>query len=277
MSRRLDQIERDVVRVVGAARSDLRAALLDLWPDFARTLTVADIAPLRALVEPVGARLARDLAAIASSARSDMREAAAADVAEAWRHIADLTPEEADALQVRLLALSPRLPDDLGGALDLTPALRSRATSACVQGTTRADVSRVLAGPERSVLSVAPPRIVAQLDRDASQTYHATAQASMEAVEQANARGGVVLAKQDVEIIDKRNHPISRVLDGQTVPISDPFVALVDDVKRAAREMGRPTGEGAILWPLRSDRWVGMLLPAHWHERGRVRLVKVGG
>ena len=120
------------------------------------------------------------------------------------------------------------------------------------------------------------PRISTSLDVDASLTYHAAAQTSMEVASAAPQPQveRVEFMKRDVEIDDvKTNHPISRVLNGQTVKIQAPFRAKVSDVEREAALMGRSTGASGVLWSLQSDSWVGLTLPAHYNERGRIQMI----
>lgn len=88
------------------------------------------------------------------------------------------------------------------------------------------------------------------------------------------------LMKQADESIDRRNHPISRVLNGQVVAISEPFRAKKSLVLAALAQIAserKPTKSGkkrkalrlgGIVWPLVGDSYVGQY-PAHFNERGR--------
>lgn len=77
------------------------------------------------------------------------------------------------------------------------------------------------------------------------------------------------LHKRDVELFDpRRNHPISRVLDGQVQPVRRLFRAPAADVARWAVTLRKSAG--GIFWRLQDGAYVGMTLPAHFGERGAV-------
>jgi hypothetical protein len=82
-------------------------------------------------------------------------------------------------------------------------------------------------------------------------------------------RSANALLKRDVEVFDlKRNHPISRVLDGQTIPVQASFRAPVAQVEAWAARLRKPSG--GIFWREVGGAYVGPTLPAHFGERGVV-------
>ena len=71
------------------------------------------------------------------------------------------------------------------------------------------------------------------------------------------------------EYLDRRSHPISWVLDGQTrQPDGKPFRARIADVQARAAMLGKKLN--GVLWRREGAFFVGENLPAHHWERGRV-------
>jgi hypothetical protein len=78
--------------------------------------------------------------------------------------------------------------------------------------------------------------------------------------------GGML--KKIHETRDRRNHPFSRASHGATAKAQAAFKIPVADVLSAVAAMGK--GSGGILWQRRGANYVGMNLPAHFGERGRI-------
>lgn len=71
------------------------------------------------------------------------------------------------------------------------------------------------------------------------------------------------------EYLDRRSHPISWMLDGQTrTPDGKPFRARIADVQARAAMLGKRLN--GVLWRREGAFFVGENLPAHHWERGRV-------
>lgn len=102
---------------------------------------------------------------------------------------------------------------------------------------------------------------------EASRAYN---DAALAGIRQMNADdpGAEPYLKRIEEILDERNHPFSRVADGQTQSVDDPFRVSVAAVKAMAAELLKSAG--GVFWPDEGGFYVGMSLPAHFNERGRV-------
>lgn len=273
LSDRLDAVRSEVDAAAQRARIDLAAAVAERWPDGDQPVALRDLAIMRQIINAEIDAFGRALAGISIQARQDVQRRAVEDVARVW---AVATSGEMTQIVDILLASLPEIPTDPAQhARDVGGALGRYATVSAVQRDSRAMLSRKLFAPKGSVFSTRAGRIPASLDVDAAVAYHAAAQTSMEvaAVSVPASTGAIEFVKRDVEIIDAKNHPISRVLNGQTVPIQAPFVARFADVEREAAAMGRSTAAGAVLWSRKSDAWVGLTLPAHYNERGRVQML----
>lgn len=269
LAQRLDRVRSDVDDLLDRARIDLGGALRERWPEGDQPITVYDVAEMRRVINAQTDALGRSLAGLSIQARQDLQARAVEDVARVW---AMATSGEMREIVDLLMATLPDIATDPAQhARDLGAMLGRHAVVAAVQHESRAVMVRRLMGQVKAKA----PRIAASIDVDASLTYHAAAQTSMEVA--ATARQPqtvrVEFLKRDVEIIDAKNHPISRVLNGQTVSIEAPFRAKVSDVEREAGQLGRSTGASGVLWSLQSDSWVGLTLPAHYNERGRVQMI----
>lgn len=268
LAARLDRVRADADEALRRSRIDLGAALRERWPDGDQPVTVADVAEIRRIVNAETDALGRSLAGLSIQARQDLQARAVEDVARVWALAT--SGEMREIVDLLTNTLPDIATDPAQHARDLGAMLGRHAVASAVQRESRAVMVRRLEGQVRAKAS----RISTSLDIDASLAYHAAAQTSMEvasAAPQPAAR--VAFYKRDVEIIDAKNHPISRVLNGQTVKIKAPFRAKVSDVEKAAAVLGRSTGASGVLWSIQSDAWVGLTLPAHYNERGRVRMI----
>lgn len=222
-----------------------------------RRLSHADVPSLRRIIAEYGDKLRDSFDDLVATSRRRVRDLARRDVNASHRAIFGREAVFTDT----------DLPmGDLADAIrsQAVSAMDGYAVSAAIQQARWSDLAQQLAGAEGSVASSRRGRTANAVDSDAALTYAGTSQAYMD---QIAAEG---LLKQDVEVIDQRNHPISRVLNGQAVPIGKPFRAPVGDVRSAAAAMRRPMG--GIFWPEIDGAFEGMTLPAHFGERGRVRL-----
>lgn len=223
-----------------------------------RVLHVRDGAEIRAILADHGERLYATFDALVTRTRQAAHDQALRDVAATWLAISGERLQVAPAVQSGA-DIAADIRDQVIGAMN------SYVNAATVQQARWIDLAAQLAADEASVASARRGRVANAVDSDVSLTYGGTSQAAMESLAD---RG---LLKQDVEIIDAKNHPISRVLDGQIVPIGEPFRAPVGLVRSAAAAMRKPAG--GIVWPEVDGAYQGMTLPAHFGERGRVRLI----
>lgn len=81
---------------------------------------------------------------------------------------------------------------------------------------------------------------------------------------------GISLHKKAVETIDnKRNHPISQVLNGKVQVYDQPFRVSVAEVAARAKVLHRSKNPAAgVFWKQDGGYFVGNQLPAHYMDRG---------
>lgn len=92
---------------------------------------------------------------------------------------------------------------------------------------------------------------------------------SLTGIQSANQEHGLSLNKRIVETIDnKRNHPISQLLNNKVQAADKPFRIKIADVQRRGKILKRSAG--GVLWPKEGAYYVGQKLPAHYRERGVV-------
>lgn len=98
-----------------------------------------------------------------------------------------------------------------------------------------------------------------------SRAYNDTELAGIEEADE-TLPGGML--KKIHEAKDGRNHPFSRASNGITAKADQPFRVPVAAVRAAGIAMKK--GVGGILWDQKGGNYVGMNLPAHFGERGRI-------
>lgn len=161
---------------------------------------------------------------------------------------------------------------------DVVESIQRELVQGMVQGLTWDQVRDRIAGKEGSVLSVTKSRAELIVRTEMSSAYNAMHQAGLEEWAADDDNEDDPPMKKAIETRDLRNHAISRVLDGQIVPVKKPFRALVADVQRehAVLQAAR-AGKGlkarklnGILWPLLNGAYTGQHQPAHFWDRGRV-------
>lgn len=98
---------------------------------------------------------------------------------------------------------------------------------------------------------------------------------SVQAIKASNEDYDLGLNKRIVETLDnRRNHPISQVLNGQVAPVMMPdgdvglFKAKVSDVNARAAALGKSSS--GIFWIQSGGYYIGEKLPAHYRDRGIV-------
>lgn len=79
---------------------------------------------------------------------------------------------------------------------------------------------------------------------------------------------GQVFQKRIVELFDDRNHPFSRAANGTVSGIGEPFKVPVKEVRRAASALNKSAA--GVFWSVQDNHYVGMSLPAHYNDRGRI-------
>lgn len=75
------------------------------------------------------------------------------------------------------------------------------------------------------------------------------------------------LMRRADETRDKRNHPLSLVLNDMVAPLDEPFRVSVALVAAQAERMKK--SPGGVVWPREGGFYVGMTYPAHFGDRGR--------
>jgi hypothetical protein len=259
-----------------AAETLLRAAATRLRARVA--LLGAESVPLEPWqMERVRAEVELELRQLARTWGDDLaaraeREADEAGAVWSYTTAAGLPSLAADA---GALALARRRSLEVGTAgrvaLDATLAAIAALSLWLTATTGQRLTSRQLAdalttGPRSAMLALAP-RWRQHADLFISRSANATLLEASEAAHVAVPTFG--LLKRDVEVFDlRRNHPISRVLDGQTIPVQASFRAPVAQVEAWAARLRKPSG--GIFWPVVKGDYVGLTLPAHFGERGVV-------
>jgi hypothetical protein len=158
--------------------------------------------------------------------------------------------------------------------LDLVEAIHRQMVVGVVQGDTFASLIDRITAIENSPFAALRGRAETIVRTEMATAYDRAHQA---ALEEAHAflddpDDPDPLMKRADEFRDLRNHPISRVLDGMTVPVSEPFrvpiaaVAAENAKMNAARGVARRVS--GVLWPIVDGYYVGNY-PAHFRDRGR--------
>lgn len=98
-----------------------------------------------------------------------------------------------------------------------------------------------------------------------SRTYN---DAALESIREAAAQLPGGMMKRIHETKDRRNHPFSRAAHGTMAMAGEVFKVPSAAVAAAGAAIGKSTG--GILWDRKGANFVGMNLPAHFGERGRV-------
>jgi hypothetical protein len=158
--------------------------------------------------------------------------------------------------------------------LDLVEAIHRQMVVGVVQGDTFAKLIDRITAVENSPFAALRGRAETIVRTEMATAYDRAHQA---ALEEAHAflddpDDPDPLMKRADEFRDLRNHPISRVLDGMTVPVGEPFrvpiaaVAAENAKLNAARGVARRVS--GVLWPIVDGYYVGNY-PAHFRDRGR--------
>lgn len=134
-----------------------------------------------------------------------------------------------------------------------------------VQGLNPRQVARELAGPEG--LFVRRFGIIENILRtEVSTVYN---EQKLLSIIETNDKYDLELNKKILETVDdRRNHPISQVLNGQVQTPREKFRAKVSDVSKVAKRIKKSASPNSIFWPKKNEFYVGDRLPAHFRERG---------
>ena len=272
-------LERDLERqadrydaLVSRADAEALAALEDARRDVLVALLAAvpaDARPERESLSVALLLLARSLSGL-----SRVEDVARRYARQAWDRGAADTAEVIRRFEPVIDRRVP-WPDvlDVATAAALVSYLRQRAEAAMrlavVRGDTWGNVAQSVAGERRSALAEGRGAVVRSIEETTSVGYNLAAQAEIGAHD-ASGVGAAAgrLSRMVVEIRDRRNHPISRVLDRQVAGPDEDFVASVASVEAVAKSMRRSAG--AVFWPVRDGAYRGRNLPAHPYERGRI-------
>lgn len=266
LATRQDRAGALAIQRLDEAAAELAAVLAMLAPEGVR-LGPADHERVRREVE-------RAIQRADARFSADLQAAAAVEVDAALATV-EAMPFDRATLAAAAQGVALRRPLEIGTAaragvdlgLSALGLLMLRVGSYLSQRPTARQLADAMAtGPASAVRSLAPRwRVTA--DNYVGTAANQALLAAASAAQVADPR--VRMMKRDFEILDlKRNHPISRVLDGQTIPVAALFRAPVADVEMWARRLHKSSG--GIFW--REDRgsYVGLTLPAHFGERGVV-------
>lgn len=218
-----------------------------------------------------------ELRAVARTWGADLGERVGfeADAAmEPWGYLQrDGLPPSAVAAAVG--ALATRKPLEIGTASRVALDAAAAALAAIGLWLTGASGQRLTSRQLADALTTRPgapmlallPRWRQHADLTISRAANVTLLEASDAAHVADPSVG--LLKRDVEVMDlRRNHPISRVLDGMTIPVQALFHAPASEVERWAARLRKPMG--GIFWRQVGGDYVGPTLPAHYGERGVV-------
>lgn len=150
---------------------------------------------------------------------------------------------------------------------DLARRVEDEARKAAVRRAEAIWLAERIAGKE-GALTLSRGRLDLIMRMEASAAYAETHQSALRLA--AQSLGDTGLSRRAYELRDKRNHPLSVVLDGQVTGLDEPWKVSVADVYRAAARLKKaPTG---VIWPVKGAYFVGSEYPAHYNERGRQTL-----
>lgn len=175
------------------------------------------------------------------------------------------------ALQARIykLKLEPKHADPLERAMSYALGQGEDATRiALARGRDAAWLADALAGDTESIYTVSQSRLGVVLRTEAAATYSEAHQAAL--LYARDELGDRTLQRKAYELRDKRNHPLSRLLDGRVVDLDQPWRVSVADVAKMAATMKK--SPGGVIWPVKGASYEGSEYPAHYNERGRQTL-----
>ena len=164
-----------------------------------------------------------------------------------------------DAINRQLVGLSRSQMDTLRAVL---------FSKVGVQGSNPRSVAKQLAGKD-GIFKGQYGRIENILRTETSTIYN---EQKLDTIARAHEQG-FEINKKIVETMDiKRNHPISRAINGLIQVPSLPFAIPVEKVIDQALLMKRPTKnlDRSIFWARKGKLYVGKGLPAHYRERGTI-------
>jgi hypothetical protein len=254
----------EIMRLIEFARRDIHGRIVVSELEYKRLLA------LNAQLDEISRQLQRDLSQVApvSGKLAEMvaRHQTASISAITGRESITIAYDTLNTSVVKAFAAN-----EMAKVTSITAVEEIRTIKAVlfsrvgVQGLNPTQVARELAGPN-GIFTRRYGLVENILRTEASTIYN---EQSLNAIQQANDTYDAGLNKKILETIDdKRNHPISQVLNGQVQPVDRPFKAAVADVESVAARLKR-SGKG-VFWPVIKGYYTGQRLPAHYRERGVV-------
>lgn len=263
VARYADARARRVMSMLETARRQIQGIIAD-----ADSFTAQRVAFLVRQIDALSAQLARELNSVGSSS-PELAGITQRHLQESIAAIADLQVLiSVDALNLESLRLFSS--NEVARMAKLIDAekevIRSVLfTKVGVKGENPVKVARQLAGKE-SQFAGRFAHIENILRTETSTVYN---RQSLAGIQAANEQYDLGLNKKIVETIDaKRNHPISMVLNGQVQRVDRKFKASVSKVQAAAAKIKKSVG--GTFWKVEDGFYTGMVLPAHYRERGIV-------
>jgi hypothetical protein len=175
------------------------------------------------------------------------------------------------ALQARIykLQLEPKHADPLERAMRYALGQgEDLARIALARGRDAAWLADAVADDAESIYTVSRSRLGVVLRTEAAATYSEAHQAAL--VYARDTLNDRTIQRRAYELRDKRNHPLSRLLDGRVVAVDEPWRVAVADVAKMANTMKK--SPGGVIWPVKGASYEGSEYPAHYNERGRQTL-----
>ena len=261
-----DRRVRQVLSMLETARTDLFDAIAESTEFNRKRLT-----NLVLQIDLISSRLQRELSSVAP-ASDELAPTVAAQQERAIKAITGLDVRISIGVLnddvIRRFSL-----DVLGQVRSITAQSELNAIKAAlfskigVQGLNPVKVARELAGRE-GMFTGRYALVETILRTETSTVYN---EQGLRSILHANETYKLGLHKKIVETIDnKRNHPISQVLNGQVQYADQVFKASVSKVEAVASKLGRGRKGAGIFWSKVGEFYVGDRPPAHYRERGTV-------
>ena len=151
---------------------------------------------------------------------------------------------------------------------DIITAAHRQLVLGVAKGSTWTDMAKAVSGSSGQIAKLNGRGLLITRMEMVRAHNDATLDGIAEANELLDEDGDDPILKRVDAYMDARNHPISRALDGLTVPADEPFRVLVSEVKRHAAAMGKSLG--GIVWAREGEYFVGANVPAHYNDRDRI-------
>lgn len=153
---------------------------------------------------------------------------------------------------------------------DAVAQMQRAIASGVAQGLNQDQLAEMIAGAGGSVLDGLRGRAALIARMETGRAYNDGTLESGFALEEMDNDPADPYLKRIDEYFDGRNHPFSRAAHGYSARLAEPFRIPQGLVVQAGIALQR--GIGGVVWPLADGVYVGMNLPAHFNDRGRITI-----